>query len=588
MQNRQQPPKIDQYGHILSSSGLYVPQTYSKASLRSVVALAESSLNPNGFNEGYRLRRDERTLAVKFPLKGSGDDDRVSDAIIDGRIANVGVSPVIAPQMSGAVRRQGDQAMNATIDITGRETPFRKARNAIAMFDDNPQGVTAALQTMAYRLCTYNRGCPVATVPITFDFDSWEQYGMAARPIVAQGQAESEASTFYLEVDWARFGTPVPFLPDPFDLEATGDTQYPYWYHATRQDKSRVWVLLHSTHIVPVTPGVSSSPLIGTCAAWMCLGYLAEQILIIEERAEKMLYSLADGLIVIGGIDDIDPQTQILDKMEASRKAQFEQGFKAAKGPAIITSPIDQVSIAQITLRNPPGVQFKELREWQEDIIAFCFGETLTAIVTRGGVGYGAQADSASDNTMDMGIGAHLARIANALGSIYPRVQISVTRANDRAARTNVKTFAQFAGGAAQMIDKGVLDAETVRIIIDRDIMTLPEPQDLTASANASDDESDDGSTDENAGTDSADTSSDPQPAAATTQAQPQTGYATVRRMTEAEWSRLHQQRLTADVLSTSDGVTITTEDVDRAISAARRRVDNRLAELLTAEATES
>lgn len=486
---RQLPPDVTKYGQIVSSSGLIVPSSYQQADTRrALVAWGESALPDNGFNQGVSFPRDPNTMAVRFALKGSGRDDRMSEAIVDGNIANVGVTPVISAQISAAVRRQGNQAMNSTIDITGKRTPFNKARDAIARFDDNPLGVTDALELLVYRLCTYNRGSPISTVPLEYDFDTWGEYGMNAIPIVPEGTAESEAQQFWLEVDWSRAGTPTPFLPDPLDLEATGDNDYPFWYNASRQDGSRVWVLLHKTAIIPVIPGKSATSMIGTSPAWMCLGWLAENVLVMDERAEKMLYSLADGIYMLGGAEGIDPQKDILDKLVINRQAMFERGFKAGKPPAIIASPVDKVSIASITLRQPPGVEFKDWREYCEDVTAFCFGEPLSALVVRGGVGYGAQADAATENTMDSAIGAHLARIATALGAIYPRVSISVTRANDRAARLNIKTLSQYSGAAVQLITAGVITPMEARLIIDRDILQLPESDDLTAEANVTDD----------------------------------------------------------------------------------------------------
>lgn len=652
MAQKQLPPNITRYGEIVSPSGLIVPQSYDKSAFaRAIVAVQENSIPENGFNGGVLFPRDSNTMAVRFALKGSGRDDRMSEAIVDGNVANIGLAPVVSAQISAAVRRQGNQAMNSTIDISGRETPFKQARNAIAAFDDNPLGVTAALELMCYRLNTYNRGSPISTVPIMYEFDTWEQYGMIAHPITVDGREDTETDKYWLEVDWSRFGTPVPFLPDPLDLEATGDKEYPYWYNATLQDGKRVWVLLHKTHCIPVVPGVSGTEMIGTCPAWMCLGWLAENILTIDERAEKMLYTLADGIYMLGGAEGIDPERDVLKKLEANRQLQYERGFKVAKTPAIIAAPVDKVSIAHMTLRQPPGVEFKDWREYCEDVTAFVFGETLSAMVVRGGVGYGAQADAATENTMDSAIGAHLARIGNALGSIYPRVLITCTRANDRAARLNIRTMAQFSNAAVALINAQVWSAQEARTVLDRDIVTIPEADDLTASANASDEvddgedggDSDDGGSEENAGGAAAEPENErteqsiyqsvqfwsmvyrlhqhtgisvadllTQPHEILMQAdlqlqmlqagqsaresaqdwqevarntQPPMGLRADEQTTQEDaFTFAKAPRFFGDVLAVVEDVVITDADVDRAIAASKRRVDQTLHDLLTAE----
>lgn len=629
-------PEIDRVGRFRSSeTGLFVPDSYVRAPNVSTITYLERNVNSQkGFSQGLELARDELTLAAKWPRKGGGFDDLTSQAIVDGMIANAGASPVIAPQISGMVARQQRQAVSATIDITGRKTPRQKARDAIAMFNDSPNGVTDALETIMYRMCTYNRGCPVATVCITFDFDQWEEYGLIAHPIQRVNQKAENVYKYWLEVDWAKFGTPVPFLPHPFDLEGTGNAEWPYWYRVRVGERKFAWVLLHCSQIIPMTPGKSSRPGIGTSAVWMCLGYLAEQILVTDERVEKMLYSLTDGIILLGGVHDIKPNA-IEQKIESGRASALEHGFSVAKGTTIITSPVDQVSVAQITLRQPSGIEFKELREWQEDVIAFVFGEPLTALVSRGGVGYGANAAMSSENASETGIGSNLSRLGNALGAIYPRVSVHVNRTNDRAQRMNIDTLAKFAQAANTLISVGVISAQQANAIIDRDILILPEDGEFTAEANAEDNGGD--TTDENAQADNQtpqDTNSAP-PTNKASQPPPKAGSAQQRSaqaageddqrsfwivdptralgyrlITSAElkqeiervypnaptWERewmyanlmkVSSLRSELETLSDSEGVEITDEDVDLAISRSRKRVNADVAELLNARKVE-
>ncbi|MBK8035309.1 MAG: hypothetical protein IPK17_38555 [Chloroflexi bacterium] len=527
-------PTADRYGRFVdSASGLVVPETYQRRAAQLFMTQMDSAITATGFNTGFAIDRDRHTLAARFPAKGSGLDDLVTQALVDGEIANVGVSPVVAPQISAMVRRQQNQADSASIELTGRKTPTGRAREAISRFNDSPLGATDALEHLVYGLCTYNRGAPIATVPITYDMAEWERYGLNAVPLVGEGESEADATKFYLEVDWSRFGTPTPYLPSVFDLEPTGVQEFPYWYHVKRGDRW-VWVLLHHSQIIPITPGKSAKPGIGTSPVWMCLGYLAEEILIKDERIEKMLYALTDGIILLGGVHELSGD-KIKAQVEKGREEAIERGYAVAKGSTIITSPLDKVSYVQINFRQPSGIDFKEWREYTEDITAFCFGEPLSTMVVRGGVGYGAQAEEAGDNAADSGIGAMLHKIATALGAIYPRVQVTITRPNDRAQRLNIGTLATFASAMSQL-PEGTLSQAEIRAIIDRDILTIPQADvgTVSTSANADDDSSDEGV---NAG---------------------------------ANGATLEAAALIAELgfatLYTSDGVEITDDDVDQAI----------------------
>lgn len=554
MPTSQPAPRIDQSGRFIDTgTGLIVPETYQRARLAHLASLFGNGIKPEGFNQGVSLERDHDTYAVRFPAKGSGADDKISEAIVDGRVQNIGVSPVVAPQISAMVRRMQAQAVTATVDITGRKTPFGKARDAISRFNDSPLGVMDALETLTYRLCTYNRGAPIATVPITYAWEEWEANGLIVNPILTENQKEEDASRYWLAVDWSTFGTPVPYLPHPLDLEPTGNTEYPYWYRVRRQGKGDAWVLLHHSQIIEILPGKSAQAGIGTSAVWMCLGYLAEQFLIIEERAEKLLYTLTDGILLLGGVEGLTGD-KIEEQIKANRAETLERGMNVAKGSTIITSPLNQVSVAQVTFRQPPGVEFKEWREYSEDVIAFCFGEPLSSMVVRGGVGFGAQADMAAENTAESGVNALLHKIGAALGAIYPRVQITVSRSNDRARRLNIETLSTFSNAAAGLIDRGVLTPEQALLIIDRDILAIPNDDTLTSSANPEDDETD---TDQQANDTTADT---------------QTEQMALR------WA--------LDVLHADPEVTITDEDVDAAIEDAGD-IDAMLADLLNADTVE-
>lgn len=534
---------------IDTKTGLIVPDTYQATPDYSRVTLLEEEGKLVPYNQGVTLDREPETLVVRWPRKGSGLDDLVCEAIVDGYVANVGVAPVIAPQISALLRKQQDQALSATVELVGKETPMKAARNAIARFNDSPMGITDGLKTMVHHLRTFNRGCPIATIPITYDMEQWESLGITPIPIVADGQPESGATKFYLEVDWSRLRYVVPYLPNPFDLTPTGSTEWPYWYRATYQGKAR-WILLHQTQIIPLIPGKTRMAGIGTSSVWMCLGYLAESILVLDARLERSINALSDGVYLFSGIED-DPAT-IKNTIKKNREESKDEGYFTAKGTTFITTP-NQARVVKITFREDDSVPFEERRQYNEDVLAICFGEPLSAVVIRGGVGYGVQSDEASNNSAETGIGSLLELIGLGLGAIYPRVQVTVSRPNDRAKRLNLGMFKDFTE-AVQRLPEDTLTRDELRIMINKDIWDIPDTGDdtLMTTADATEDQSDDGTA----------TSSDDAP--------PDTDNDEMRALLLA-------------VLTTNEEVTIETEDVDRALTKARTRVGQKLYDILNA-----
>lgn len=472
-----QAPEIKSGKFIDSATGLIVPNSYVKHTQELPYRWWDpeyKSIPITGFNEGYPLERDAETMVVKWPRKGSIYDDIACDCIVDGNISNVGIAPTISPMISALVAKQQNQAVAATIELTGRKSPVRAARDAIARFNDSPLGATSAMEQVVRNMRTHNRGQPIATVPLIYDMDVWDEYGLIAHEIEYEGKG---SKTYYLEVDWAKHGTPVPFLPDSKDLQPTGHSQWPYWYRA-KQGKKRYWVLLHHTQIIVMTPGKSAMHGIGTSAVWMALGKLAEDILVMDERIEKKITKMAEGLIGIG------PVFQNSDQIEAALKKLRDEdkadGKVMASGYYLLTHPQKPVNFSVMAFRQHDGVEFKDRREDFEDTIAVCFDEPLTALVTRGGVGYGSQADTVAELTSEGGVMSVLNRLGIALGLIYPKVQIRIVRPNDRAMRQKIDTFTKFGQGLQALHGDGQpkLHPAEVRAMIENYIFDIPEISD--------------------------------------------------------------------------------------------------------------
>lgn len=557
-------------GYIVDQqTGLYIPQTYRRGTSLSSASspaannhIGKSPITADGYNKGVRLQRDPDNLIVQWPEQGSGLDDIASGAIVDGRVANVGAAPVISPQISALVRRQQDQAATAALTLTGRATPRKKAKDALMRFNDSPLGSTQAVMQMVHDLRTYNRGAPLATVPLHYAVEDWSGYGMEAVPI------SGLKSQYYLQVDWGKVGTPVPYLPSIFDLEPTGNPIWPYWYY-TFIDNKPAWVLLHHTHILPLTPGVTGIPGVGLSSTWICLGILAESILIIDARIEKVANAVTDGIILITGSDE--DATDLKADIGTQREQNQAAGYTINKGYTLLTSKAPDAKVVQFQFRQDTGVTFKDRREYEEDVIAAAFSEPLSSLVTRGGVGFGAQAETTADNSGEMGIGALLHWIGTGLGAIYPRLTIAFSRPSDRAKRLMLNDFKTFAEAVRSLPD-GTLEPEEVRAMLQRDVIDIPEADEDNGITTAGVEDSTD-ATDVNGNNGDDNNASDE---AATTES-----AASLDQNIQA--ALMLAARLNLEVLYDEDDVVITDVDVDTAIELAGDRVDPDFADLLNA-----
>lgn len=482
------PPRIDAppswtNGHLTTSTGILVPPSASRhiSNLRSpnvpphVSAIIRrynwgADLWGDGLQWGYRLTKDPNTGVILLPQKGSGDDDLLNAALVDGELANIGVSPVLSDQIIGILNRQQSQARNSDITLNGRKSPVRKAKDAIALYNDSPLGYTGAVGQIVWQMRTFNRGAPHSTVPITYPVDQWEGLGLIAIPMPKPGETDETTHTFYLEVDWERHGQPVPYLPSVLDLEPTGDGEWPYWYSFfPRNDNKRCWCLLHWTQIVGLVPGHSARPGVGTSSAWACWGFLTEMALEKQRRAEKLRHEPSNQIIGVGGIDQ--SAEELKENVLANREAEKANGRVVDRGVTFLTSK-EAINIESHSFREELA-DFEQIKQDWEDRIVLLFEEPLVALVTRGGIGYGVQSNEAQKGSADVGVQSILSCIGQVLGSIYPRVQVQVSRPNDATKRQQLENLDTLAS-AIQKLPQGTLSPAEVRALIPMTGISIP------------------------------------------------------------------------------------------------------------------
>jgi len=457
-------------GYTTAPSGLIVPPSYNvRSSLSGEVQHKLRNYSyfcAEGFSYGVRLPRDKDTLVIQWAPKGSGIDDLLSAAIADGEIANVGIAPVMWDQLSALILRRQEQVNSVSVLVTGRASPASRALNALARMNDSPLGVIAGTQRILYQLDVFNRGAPLSTVPITYPADQWEREGLIPIPILDdKGKATGK---YYLEVDWSG-RTPVPYLPSVFDLEPTGNGEWPYWYQ-TLIDGKKSWVLLHQSQIISLLTTQTNRPGIGTAPVWLCLAVLAENTLVIDERYEKLIDKPAEGILGISGV------TQSADVI----RAKIDEPDHTW---TLLASPTD-IKFGGWSFRQPDGIDWEKRQRHFEDVLAAAFNEHPSAVVMRTGVGTAAASEVAADNVAENGVFAILKAIEIAFGAIYPRVSIRVTKTNDRARRLGLELLGMFAT-AVQKLPENTFTRDEIRAIIDAEYLTIPVTGAAVAQADA-------------------------------------------------------------------------------------------------------
>ena len=458
------PPQLN-HRYTETTTGILVPPGYRRPGDEIARRQAElktrsfSKACDDGFAYGLRLERDPDTLVVRWAEKGSGLDDLVNQSLADGTIANVGISPVLFAQLTGLIRRRQNQVLGASIVITGRSTSAKLISNAIARWNDAPLGAVDGLRKIVYQLDTYNRGAPVATVPIWLPAEDWAGEGLYLHGFTHNGKA---TGNHWLEVNWNVHKRPVPYLPSVFDLEPTGVAEWPYWFKKAIDGVKR-WILLHRTQIVSLISGYSGQAGIGTSAVYTCLGFLGEHALAIDERYEAMIDSPGEGIVTISGVTQ--GAQEIRNKIEAENTG-------GAHDWTLLASPND-IKVDMQRWRTSDQVDFTDRQAHFEDVLALAFDEPLSSVVMRGGVGYGAQAETGSNNVAEGGVFAIMKALELVLGTIYPRVTISVTKANDRARKLSLELLDTFATAIAKL-PEGTLSVAETRAYIDRELITIP------------------------------------------------------------------------------------------------------------------
>jgi hypothetical protein len=323
----------------------------------------------------------------------------------------------------------------------------------------------------------------------------WEENGMTPVPIVAEGEAESNAELFYLHADWGgKVKGPVPYIADPLRFRPSGlAPSWPYWFLADLGSEKH-WVLLHQSHVIPIVPGNSLryNSLIGTSSVWITLGFIAEHVLMLEERIERKISAATNGLLGISGVSQSGDK--IAKQIELQGEIRKTEGKYFASDYTILTSNSNKIVFTFLPLRQHDGVPPKEQREYEEDTLALAFNEPLTAVVSRGGVGFATNASEQTNTTADTGVSAILSVLEVALGTMFPRVTVTISRQNDPAQRLNVSTLKEFSSAVkdlnASIEGETVLSREEIRTLIDRDLFPLPDIENDTVSSDATADES--------------------------------------------------------------------------------------------------
>lgn len=414
---------------------------------------------------GVMLHRDKDTGIWQVPGYGSGWDDYYMRAIVRGDIGNVGIAPTIDPLLSTLVSKLSAMASTWQILLTGRRTPVRKLAEVIARANDSHVGAGDFIADYTGTHLVDNRGAFVSQVPLeTVAFEKWAEYGMNAIPQPREGEKESEATYFVLDMtaEALRENRGL-WMIDGLDCFPTGNREWPFWYRARRAGEPDAWVLIHrdfgSQIVHPIGPHDRKWRAYGQSPTWRYLNVLGQAIMMQQLDVEAMLNRPPDGIIWGSGLDVPDQ----LNQMVRAYQQQVKEGGSMYYPGVIWAGSVSESSkIAVVEFSKPPaGYDFNQWRAMKEDYLTATFFVNVSQLVSRFGEGAFTQTQVTDEIQSETGI-AHLRKsIEIVLGYVAPpRVTITVNWLSDRQKRYQVETLKSMADGIKQLQEAGMETGE--------------------------------------------------------------------------------------------------------------------------------
>ena len=381
--------------------------------------------NPPGYI-GYGTGERTAIGGLVIPNKYTVEAELMCAEIAGINYTDKDLGGALLPELTGLLNKFSREVGASSFTVTGRDYPALIVSDALSRAD-MPQ----LLQQFIFEQSVYNRGSALAFAPLHIDISLWKDYGIEIKKATIGGK-----SVEYVTVDWTKHGTPVPYLLDPLRCTPTNSVEYPYFYNAPDGGGTRT-VLLHNSHVTPIVPGQDRNQNWGTSPTWIVLGTISAFLTDRAARIEQMANAKAGDLLTLSGVNQSAAQSvrdERLKQIERNRNA----GQQFGGDPTIIAG--NAISASLLRMRQGMSVDdYSKMREIAINQLALAFGVSIMDIETRGGVGYGAQADAQMDAFAMQGAIAMMYRLAQALQRFYPRVTIAVSSPRDPSQQLNMQ-----------------------------------------------------------------------------------------------------------------------------------------------------
>jgi hypothetical protein len=396
---------------------------------------ADSRLAVSGA-AGVNIAKDEDTGVPFWPAYGSGMDDFVMRAMVQGNMANVGQTPVPIPMLSSIVTKIQNMVGSWEIKVRGKKSPVNKTLDLIARANDSPFGASDFVKSVMGAVLVDNRGAICAQVPIGhIPFDEWDQYGMETVEIRGKKPGETKLYTLTMTDEAFRENQGIYSL-DGLTCLPTGVYEWPFWIRKySKQLKKDVWVLIHRDFgfqvLSRVGPQDDSKPGLGQSPTWRYSPYQLRAVIMDRLNYERMVAQPPAGIVWVSGLDT---PTQFRDQLKAFQNERSQEGIFFYPGVFFGGSRGSDSKINLVPWSEPPpGYTPEQYFNEAIDVLAACFHMSVTQLLVRLGEGAMTQSDVSSAMEAETA----LAWMRSTMEQIWnhiapPRVMVTVIWTSDR------------------------------------------------------------------------------------------------------------------------------------------------------------
>lgn len=183
--------------------------------------------------------RDQDTGLIRVPAYASREDDAFLRAITRGVISNIGISPIVDPQLSAIITRRQAMAQTWQFMVEGPDSSREALKRVLSQANDG-DGAAAFAADVVGSLDVDNAGAFITELPIgIIPFEDWESYGITAVPL-KDDKGKVKKDQYYLTIDNDAYRENYGLWSlDGLLCSPTGNRQWPFWFTPTDKATGR-------------------------------------------------------------------------------------------------------------------------------------------------------------------------------------------------------------------------------------------------------------------------------------------------------------------------------------------------------------